>query len=238
MRTFLICGLVFLHLISSGQAKLTENSVVKDSAGVVYPPQIWKGLLQNGYTLKMVNPQDVNTEFIIYKLPEKQWIERLEKMARPRESTVFKTGEIFHGFKTTDINGKKIDLKNLEGKIIVLNFWFINCAPCRSEIPELNKLVDSFVTNEKVIFLAVALDAKPDLNSFLKRTPFNYDIIDNGRFITEQYGIKSFPTHVIIDTEKKVYFHTMGLAPNTVFWLKKSINELLTNQATKSTASN
>src|SRR6187397_1560179 len=107
MRAILTCCLFFASLVTLAQPKLTENSVVKDSLGVVYPPQIWKGLLQNGYTLKTVNAQDPNTEFIIYKIPEKQWAEKLVKMAKPRESTAFKTGESFRGFKTTDINGKK-----------------------------------------------------------------------------------------------------------------------------------
>jgi hypothetical protein len=73
----------------------------------------------------------------------------------------------------------------------------------------------------------VALDSKNDLEKFLKQFPFNYTIVDNGRWIADKYGIRFYPTHVIIDTEGKVYFHTSGLAPNTVYWIKKSIEELL-----------
>jgi hypothetical protein len=58
--------------------------------------------------------------------------------------------------------------------------------------------------------------------------PFNYTIIHEGRYLSDKYGIKSYPTHVIVDTEGKVYFHTSGLATNTVFWLKKTIDEILT----------
>ena len=54
-----------------------------------------------------------------------------------------------------------------------MNFWFINCPPCRAEIPELNKLVDSFKTNDKVVFIAVALDDKQSLETFLEQSPFN-----------------------------------------------------------------
>jgi hypothetical protein len=62
---------------------------------------------------------------------------------------------------------------------------------------------------------------------FLRSQPFNYDIIDGGRFIADKYGVRSYPTHVIIDTEGKVYFHTTGLSTNTVYWLNKTIEELL-----------
>jgi peroxiredoxin len=238
MRGFLTFSFALFTLISLAQPKLTENSIVKDSTGLVYPSPIWKALLQKGFSLKMVDPKDPNTEFIIYKMSEKQWSEKLDKMSKPRESTTFKTGDKFKGFKTTDINGNKIDLKSMEGKIIVLNFWFINCPPCRSEIGELNHLVDSFKSNDKVIFIAVALDTKSQLQEFLESTPFKYTIIDNGRFIADQFGVKAYPTHVIVNPDKKVYFHTMGLAPNTVYWLKKSIRELLTKKEPTTTASN
>src|SRR3569833_1260720 len=125
----------------------------------------------------------------------------MERLPKPRESAFFKTGEKITTFKTKDINGNKIDLKALEGKIVVLNFWFIGCAPCRMEIPDLNKLVDSFKTNDKIVFIAVALDDKTSLKGFLEKTPFNYDIVDGGRFITDKYGVRSYPTHVIIDTK-------------------------------------
>jgi peroxiredoxin len=140
-------------------------------------------------------------------------------------------------FKTRDINGNKIDLKALEGKIVVLNFWFVNCSPCRMEIPDLNKMVDSFKTNNKIVFIAIALDDRSILKSFLEKTPFNYNIIDGGKFIADKYGIRSYPTHVVIDTEGKVYFHTSGLSTNTVYWLSKTIKELLSKTGEK-TASN
>jgi peroxiredoxin len=105
------------------------------------------------------------------------------------------------------------------------------------EIPDLNKMVDSFKTNNKIVFIAIALDDRSILKSFLEKTPFNYNIIDGGKFIADKYGVRSYPTHVVIDTEGKVYFHTSGLSTNTVYWLSKTIKELLSKTGEK-TASN
>jgi peroxiredoxin len=212
--------------------QITDETIVKDSAGTVYPASVWKLLLMQGYSLRPVDPKNTNTEFLLIKVSEKQQEERMNKMPKPRESSYFKTGESFSSFKTTDINGNKIDIKKLKGKILVINFWFINCGPCRKEIPDLNKLVDSFKTNDKVVFLAVALDDKASLQKFLEQLPFNYTILDGGQFIASQYKINSYPTHVVVDPEMKVYFHTSGLASNTVSWIKKSITELLEKNAT------
>jgi peroxiredoxin len=216
---------------------LDENAVVKDSAGTKYAPEVWKALLMHGYTIKAVDPGDANTEFLLVRLSDEEQARRLERMPKPRESSFFKTGEKMGSFKTRDINGNKIDLKALEGKIVVLNFWFVNCSPCRMEIPDLNKMVDSFKTNNKIVFIAIALDDRSILKSFLEKTPFNYNIIDGGKFIADKYGVRSYPTHVVIDTEGKVYFHTSGLSTNTVYWLSKTIKELLSKTGEK-TASN
>ena len=44
----------------------------------------------------------------------------------------------------TTIDGEKYDTTSLKGKVVVLNFWFVDCPPCRKEIPELNKLVKKY----------------------------------------------------------------------------------------------
>lgn len=241
MRLLLLLGFcVFAFISSFSQTnksfRLSENTVVKDSSGTVYPYAIWQALLMKGYILKPVDPKKTDTEFLLVKLTEKQNAERLEKMPKPRESSFFKTGQKITSFKTTDMDGNKIDLKKLEGKIVVLNFWFINCHPCRVEIPDLNKMVDSFKTNDKLVFIAIALDDKSSLKSFLEKMPFNYTIIDEGRFIADKYGVRSYPTHVILNTDGKVYFHTTGLGLNTVHWLEKSIKELLAQEQNKTAA--
>ncbi len=50
---------------------------------------------------------------------------------------------------------------------MVLNFWFIGCAPCRVEMPGLNQLVSEF-KGKDVVFIAFATDAAEDLQTFLK----------------------------------------------------------------------
>jgi thiol-disulfide isomerase/thioredoxin len=228
---FLLAFVFALQAQAQINFKLTDRSVVKDAAGNVYAYAIWQTLLRNGdFTIKAENPKDSATAFLLIPLTEQEKQARFERMPKPRESQNFTTGKTVSLFNTSDMDGNKIDLKDVKDKIIVINFWFVNCGPCRREIPELNKLVDSFKTNEKILFIGVALDSKNDLENFLKQFPFNYAIVDNGRWIADKYGIRFYPTHVIIDTEGKVYFHTSGLAPNTVYWIKKSIEELLVKE--------
>ncbi|MCZ4222783.1 TlpA family protein disulfide reductase [Pedobacter rhodius] len=231
---FLITFSIYVNAQTTTQQRtqptLDENTIVRGEDGMVYPYKLWKAYLQTGkYSLKSRNTkmEDGRPEFVIFELTEAQRNTMMEKMPKPRPSEAFKEGEHFNGFKTSDINGNKFDLKNTTGKVVVLNFWFINCPPCKSEIPDLNELVNRYRDNKDVIFLAIALDDRYEIKDFLKTIPFNYNIVDNGRFLSDKFNVKSYPTHVVIDKTGTIKFSTVGLAVNTIAWVKKSIDESL-----------
>lgn len=215
---------------------LTEKSIVKDSSGMIYPYAIWSKLMQSGnYSLKPVSFNDDNDQFILFELTEKDKEEMIKRTPKPKESTYFVTGSSFGKFKTTDINRNKLNLQEMKGKIVVFNFWFINCPPCKREIPELNKLVDKYKDRNDVVFIAVALDDRSDLLDFLKTTPFNYKIVDGGRWITQGFGINSFPTNVVVDQNGAVQFHATGYSLSLPNWIDKTIASLIEKGSTTST---
>ncbi|WP_406826740.1 TlpA family protein disulfide reductase [Pedobacter sp. KACC 23697] len=233
----LICtALLFTALFGYAQENstnknvLNEQSVVRGEDGLVYPFNTWKKLMQTGkYGIKSRKTFTENgyPEYLIYELSADQKSAYMDKIPKPRASDSFREGDLFNGLKITDMNGNKYDLRDSTGKIFVLNFWFINCPPCKSEIPQLNELVAKYKDNKDVVFLAIALDEKYDLKSFLKSTAFDYNIVDGGKYIANKYGVKGYPTHVVVDKKGYIAFSTLGLAPNTVYWVEKSINESL-----------
>lgn len=217
---------------SGTKATLNDKSLVKDSSGMIYPYAIWQRLYQTGeYGIRLLNAASDPQEFLLYRFSEEQMKAREASMPKPRESTFFRTGNTLRSVKMVTMDGKKYNLKELTGKVVVLNFWFINCPPCRMEIPHLNKMTDGYKNREDIVFLAIALDQSYELKEFLKELPFNYGIVDGGGYIAEQYGVKAFPTHVVLDKEGKITFHTMGYGAGTVPWLKKSIDAALGPQA-------
>ena len=233
MRLIFFSLILFLAVTATAQTtakfKLDENAIVVDSTGYRYPYAIWIGLLRTGfYKLKPVNPKNPNEGMVMIRMTEEEIKRREENAPKPKESPFFNTGNTFQKFKLKDMEGRKYSLNDLKGKIVVINFWFINCAPCKAEIPQLNKLVKEF-NQDEVVFIAVALDRYSELKDFLKTTPFDYHIIDDGRYFAQGNGVKSYPTHVVLDKESKIYYHTTGLATGTGPWLKRSIQELLKN---------
>lgn len=232
---------------------INTNTVVKDSTGKTYTFKEWTALTRTReYVLVAEDTNNPNTAFKLVKKdalmrkyhaspntgnaistgqknlsPEEAEEQRMASYRKPMESENFTIGQEIESFSTHDMNGKKVKLKDLRGKVVMLNFWFIGCPPCRAEIPELNKLVELYEDNPNVVFLAVALDARYDIRNFLKIIPFNFDIIDDGSSIASIYKIHLYPTSVILDKEGKVAFHTVSFAANSPYWMKKTINESL-----------
>jgi peroxiredoxin len=98
----------------------------------------------------------------------------------------------------TTLDGAPIRLDQFRGSVLVLNFWYIACGGCRTEIPELNQLVSEFA-GQPVVFLAFALDSPEKLRLFLAERPFRYTHVANAEPIVESFGVSGFPTHIVID---------------------------------------
>jgi len=206
--------------------KLDASSIVRDSSGMLYPYVIWQKMLSSGnYTVKPIDPRSDSTAFLLVKLSEEEKNSRYSRMAKPADSKFFTTGEKIQSFNANDINGNKIKLKDLAGKVVVLNFWFIGCPPCRMEIPELNKIALKYANDPNVVFVAVALDRAYDINEFIKTSPFSYHIIDDGKIYADLYKIHLYPTNVVVGKDGKVMFHSSGYGPNTPYWINKTIEE-------------
>jgi peroxiredoxin len=113
-------------------------------------------------------------------------------------------------FRITSIDGKTFDLDQMQGKVVVLNLWFIACGPCRKEIPKLNQLVSEF-RDKNVVFIAASLDTVDSLRSFLKTMPFDYNIVANAEeFVVSKFNAVSFPTHIVIDQDGQIEMMLVG----------------------------
>jgi len=109
-------------------------------------------------------------------------------------------GKVFPKFNFQDLNGIEYSNENTKGKIVVLKCWFIACAPCVAEFPQLNELVEKYKNRTDIVFISLAFDSKEKLQPFLLKKPFRYAVVpDQKQFMFYDLDIKSYPTHIIID---------------------------------------
>src|SRR5688572_22407071 len=65
-------------------------------------------------------------------------------------------------FTLPDAAGKKVSLKDFRGKLVMLNFWATWCAPCREEMPTMERLYQEFKNKGFVILAVDVKDKKTD----------------------------------------------------------------------------
>lgn len=237
-KIILLISLVFsVILYSKAQTKITrpieklgfnENTVVVNEQGRKFTYREWKDLLASGkYKLHPIDHDSDTTEFLLVKIDPAAEDKKMAGYGKPDETTFFKNGSPFLFTDMKEITGAIIPAKSLKGKIVVLNFWFIACPPCRYEMPEFNRLVTSFKGNKDVIFIAISVDKTTDIEKFLKVSPFNFHIIGESKQLFESHGVNQCPATLVIDKEGIIRFNSQGYGNGAVpYWIRQTIKEI------------
>lgn len=206
------------RVVTTSRADM-ESKVIKDSAGTIYPYAAWQKLVTSGDYMLRGKSRDADTLTLV-KMTAEDKERRNNSMPALPPSPAFPIGQKKELFNARDVNGQKVDFKTLQGKVVVLNFWFIACAPCQQEIPELNQLV---ADNPDVVFIGFSTDLKYEVKDFLKATPFSYRQIYDARDDCNRYGVASYPTNVVIDKNGITRFSSSGYGTGSLLSLKKAI---------------
>ena len=130
---------------------------------------------------------------------------------------VLKTGETAPAFSGQALDGTVYDLDQLHGKVVVLTFWSTRCEICHSEIPNLKRVAERY-RGKDVVFLAVTMDNETKINPYIKRNPFNFNILPNSFGVMLKYADKDrsgninmgFPAHFLISRKGTIALRTDG----------------------------
>lgn len=134
---------------------------------------------------------------------------RYKKKDKSVADTLFietNSGKPMPAFDLTSVDKKRRKLNAYLGKPTIYNFWFTTCKPCLEEIPLLNKVVEKY--KDSINFVAFTFENFDKVNSFLKKTKFDYEIIPNAQDLCNELKISSYPIHIITDHKgiiEKVY---------------------------------
>ena len=205
--------------------KSNSKTLYKDTAGNLIPRKdFYKLIATKQFSSKSIE------DTVKFKILEMQLIKldssRIKKLTGETHKNML--GQAAPEFEFTDIENKVFRSSDLREKVIVLNFWFIGCAPCRKEIPELNKIKRDFV-NEDIVFIAIALDNAVKLRQFFSENEFLYAHIADGKTFAEKFSVSAYPTNVVIDKAGKFRYISTGFSNNSVKELAREIKNSLKN---------
>lgn len=103
-------------------------------------------------------------------------------------------------FELVDLEGNPTSLAALDaaGDVVVLNFWFTTCPPCRNEIPE---LVAFHAEHPEVPLVGVSIDklSTARLAATSKKLGIDYPVLhDPQARVAAEYGVAVYPTTVLV----------------------------------------
>lgn len=121
-------------------------------------------------------------------------------------------GQKAPAFSLTTFDGQVIDSADLEGKVIVLNFWASWCKPCEQEAADLENAWRDYQARGDVIFLGVDyVDTEPEAKAYLEKFDITYpNGPDLGTRISQAFRIRGVPETYIIDREGVLAYRKIG----------------------------
>jgi hypothetical protein len=121
-----------------------------------------------------------------------------------------------------------IDLSQLKGKVVLLDFWASWCGPCRKSLPLYNDLGKHFA-GQPFEIVAVSVDAsKEDALGFLQKFPLDYLVgWDATGKLAETYEVPGMPSSYVITPAGVVQHVHKGFHDGEIEKLKQEIQALL-----------
>lgn len=123
-------------------------------------------------------------------------------------------------FERKDQYGNTHKLEDYKGKTIFLNFWATWCPPCKAEMPDIQKLYETYESegDDALIILGVAAPnmgqetSEEGIKKFLEDNGYTYPVLmDTTGELFASYGIYSFPTTFMIDRDGKIFGYVSGM---------------------------
>jgi thiol-disulfide isomerase/thioredoxin len=147
-----------------------------------------------------------------------------------KESSVLKKNEVAPNITLKTLDGKDVQLADLKGKNIVLNFWATWCPPCKREMPDLQKYYTDYKDQQNVVVIGANLtfskDSKEKVESFIESYDLSFPIyLIEDKDVLDLYRITTIPSTFFIDIDGRVQRKMVG--PLTTSSLESYVDELI-----------
>ena len=112
-----------------------------------------------------------------------------------------------------DQKDQKINIKDFNGNLVLLNFWATWCEPCKKEMPSLDRLQNnSELNNIKVFAINISQESLRKINNFFQELNIEYldPYFDAPTTLAKTLSLRGVPTSILFNLEGKEFARIMG----------------------------
>lgn len=144
-------------------------------------------------------------------------------------STLVKIGQQVPAFTVKMFDGSTVDILDLKGKVVLLNFWATWCPPCRQELTRVQKdIIDRF-RGKDFVFLPISRQEKYEtVKAFREKTGYTFPMgLDTERKIFPLFATETIPRNFVIGKDGKIVFMEIGYSEESFQKLIQEIEKAL-----------
>jgi thiol-disulfide isomerase/thioredoxin len=137
----------------------------------------------------------------------------LKMVADLRKSMLNETAP---AFALLDLDGKNINVEDLKGKVVVVDFWATWCGPCKASFPAMQKMVNKYKEDPNIKFVFIDTwekgeNKKKEAADFITTNKYSFHVLlDNEDKVVAQFKVDGIPTKFVIDKNGNIRFKAVG----------------------------
>lgn len=129
-------------------------------------------------------------------------------------------------FTITDVYGKQVTLSKYKGKVVLLDFWAVNCGGCKKEIPWYVNFESRYgESGLSLIGLDMYGESPEMVKAFMTQSKMTYPVAIGTDALGERFGLREMPLTLLIDRKGRIAVAHAGVVNPDVF--EQEIQKLL-----------
>ncbi|HEX6974831.1 MAG TPA: redoxin domain-containing protein [Vicinamibacterales bacterium] len=168
----------------------------------------------------------------------KAFIEQYPRLPQAAEARRYidnprRTREAFApDFAIVTFEGERLALEDLQGRVVLLDFWASWCGPCKEAVPGLRRISKKYAERPFTL-ISVSLDrAEGDARDYIDKNQMAWhQYFDKNRRVSGAFGVQPIPTYVLLDAEGLIVQRQEGWSPTVDGDLDRQIDKLLKKAA-------